>query len=563
MLRLSASAPPRPAPRSRAPEPAPAPAAPRSIPFERLAPALVAALLAAVYLLVEPRTVDFAAHEFRTDLFAREGFTLWNGQWYGGHHTVAYSVLFPPLAWLLSPALVGAVSAVASAALFEPLARGRWGERARWGALWFGVGSATLLFTGRLPFGMGVALGIAALLALQRRRPALAAVLAVLCSLASPVAGLFLALAGVALGFAGLRLPGEAPRSDDRAARRDGALIAAASLTPPVLLALAFPEGGHEPFVLSAFLPLPLFALGAALLLPAREHALRIGAALYGLAGIAAWLIETPMGGNAVRLGALFGGPVLLCALGWSGSPRRRALLAAGFLALAVWQWSPAVRDVVKSIEDPSAEAAYYAPLLDFLREHPGEGRIEIPFTRSHWEAAEIAPEFPLARGWQRQLDVGRNQIFYDGVLNDLTYASWLAEHGVRYVALPSAKPDYSAYGERALVERDPGYLREVWSSQHWRVYEVLLPHPLVISDRDADIRLVEMRSDEFILDVREPGSALVRASWTPYWKAHGGCVERDGDWTRVSASEAGRLRVTTTFSVERVVSRGQRCSKP
>lgn len=563
MLRFSASAPPRPATRRWAPPPLPASAAPRSIPFERLAPALVAILLAVVYLLFEPRTVDLAAHEFRAELFAREGFTLWNGHWYGGHHTVAYSVLFPPLAWVLGPTLVGALSSVAAAALFEPLARGRWGERARWGALWFGVGSATLLFTGRLPFGLGVALGIGALLALQRRRPLLALLLAVLCSLASPVAGLFLALCGVALALAGLRLPGEAPRVDDRAARREGAALAAAALVPPVLLSLAFPEGGHEPFVISAFLPLPLFALGAALLLPAREHALRIGAALYGLAGIAAWLLETPMGGNAVRLGALFGGPVLLCAIGLAGSPRRRALLAVAFVGLAFWQWSPAVRDVVKSIEDPSAEASYYAPLLDFLREHPGEGRIEIPFTRSHWEAAEVAAEFPLARGWQRQLDVGRNQIFYDGVLNDLTYASWLAEHGVRYVALPSVKPDYSSYEERGLVERDPAYLQEVWSSQHWRVYEVLLPHPLVISDRDADIRLVEMGSDEFTLDVREPGSALVRAGWTPYWKAHGGCVEADGDWTRVSATEPGRLRVTTTFALDRVLSRGRRCSKP
>lgn len=561
MLRFSASAPPRPAASRPAPEPAPdRAAAPRRLSLERLAPALVAALLAAVYLLVEPRTVDLAAHEFRAELFAREGFTIWNGAWYGGHHTVAYSVLFPPLAWLVGPGLVGAVSAVASAALFEPLARGRWGERARWGALWFGLASATLLFTGRLPFGMGVALGLGALLALQRRRPGLAALLAVLCSLASPVAGLFLALAGVALAAAGLRLPGEAPRADDRAARREGLLVAGAALTPPVLLALAFPEGGHEPFVFSAFLPLPLFAAAAALLLPARERALRIGAALYGVAGIAAWLIETPMGGNAVRLGALFGGPVLLCAITLPPGRRARTALALGFAALAVWQWSPAVRDVVKAFEDPSAEAAYYEPLLRFLREHPGEGRVEIPFTRSHWEAAEVAPEFPLARGWQRQLDVGRNQIFYDGVLNDLTYASWLAEHGVRYVALPSAKPDYSAYGERGLVERDPAYLREAWSSQHWRVYEVLLPHPLVISGRGADIRLEAMGSDEFTLDVRQPGSALVRAGWTPYWKAHGGCVERDGDWTRVTAPRRGRLRVTISFSPERVISRGRRC---
>lgn len=547
MLRLSASAPPRPATRRWATPNHPAPAAPRSIPFERLVPALLAALLAIAYLLVQPRTVDMAAAAFRAELFAREGFTIWNGQWYGGHHTVAYSVLFPPLAWLLSPALVGALSAVAASALFEPLARAHFGERARLGALWFALGTATLLFTGRLPFALGVAVGLGALLALRRGRLALAVLLAVLCSISSPVAGLFLALAGVAYGLAGRRA--------------HGAWVAGAALLAPVLLSVAFPEGGHEPFVLSAFAPLPVFALAAVLLLPARERALRIGAALYGVAGVAAYVLETPMGGNAVRLGALFGGPVLLCALGFAGSPRRRALLAAGFAALLVWQWSPAVRDVVKAIEDPSADAAYYEPLLRFLAERPGPGRIEIPFTRSHWEAAEVAPRFALARGWQRQLDVGRNGLFYDGVLNDVTYAAWLAENGVRWVALPSSKPDYSSYRERALVERGPPYLRRVADIENWRIYELTLPHPLVIPDRGADIRLTRMGSDELTLDVRRPGSALVRVRFTPYWKAHGGCVERDGDWTRVSAEEPGPLRVTTTFSLERVISRGRRCS--
>ena len=547
MLRFSVSAPQRPPVRRLAPPLPPAAALPRRIDFERLAPVLAAALLAAAYLLIEPRTVDLAAHEFRAELFAREGFTLWNGQWYGGHHTVAYSVLFAPLAWLLGPQVVGALSAVAAAALFEPLARGHWGERARWGALWFGIGSATLLFTGRLPFALGVAFGIAALLALQRERRMLAVGLALVCAISSPVAGLFLALAGVAHFLAG--------------SRREAVLVTTAALVPPVLLSLAFPEGGHEPFVLSAFLPLPLFAVACLWLLPREERALRIGAGLYGLAGIAAYLVETPMGGNAVRLGALFGGPVLLCAIRFAGSPRRRTLLALTFALLAFWQWSPAVRDFVKAIEDPSVEPGYYEPLLDFLAEHPGPGRVEVPFTRGHWEAAEVAPEFALARGWQRQLDVGRNGLFYDGVLNDVTYATWLAEHGVRYVALPSVKPDYSSYRERGLVERGAPYLRLAREVKHWRIYELTLPHPLVIADRDADIALAEMRSDEFTLDVREPGSALVRVRFTPYWRAHGGCVERDGEWTRVTADAPGRLRVTTTFSPERVIFRGRRCS--
>ncbi|MGH2716108.1 MAG: hypothetical protein ACRDM7_19935, partial [Thermoleophilaceae bacterium] len=83
-----------------------------------VAPVAVAIAFAAVYLIWEPRTVDLAAHTFRADLFGEEGFAIWNGQWYGGHHTPAYSIVSPPLAWLLGPPLALALAAVASAALF-------------------------------------------------------------------------------------------------------------------------------------------------------------------------------------------------------------------------------------------------------------------------------------------------------------------------------------------------------------------------------------------------------------------------------------------------------------
>ena len=100
----------------------------------------------------------------------------------------------------------------------------------------------------------------------------------------------------------------------------------------------------------------------------------------------------------------------------------------------------------------------------------------------------------PLARGWLRQLDTGCNPIFYAGGLNRLTYASWLAENAVRYVALPSAKPDKSSYGERALIEKGLPYLRLRWKSDDWRVYEVLLPAPLVIPQGDARILLEQFQ---------------------------------------------------------------------
>src|SRR3954464_7919433 len=134
-------------------------AAPRAaIAWWRIAPALVAAAIGVVYVAIEPRTVDLAASVFRARLFGEAGFTIWNNTWYAGHPTWSYSVLVPPLAWLLSPVLLAAVSAVVSAALFEPLARRHFGERAaRWGALWFGAGAATPMLSGRVTFAAGVA----------------------------------------------------------------------------------------------------------------------------------------------------------------------------------------------------------------------------------------------------------------------------------------------------------------------------------------------------------------------------------------------------------------------
>jgi hypothetical protein len=332
---------------------------------------------------------------------------------------------------------------------------------------------------------------------------------------------------------------------------------------PPVFLAVAFPEGGWAPFPTSAFLPIPAFVLACLVLLPRRERVLRVGVVLYLAASTIALLIETPMGGNSVRLGALFGGPVLLCAI-WGrrlrGGAVAWALVGAFMAGLVVWQWSAPVRDVVKYLEDPAARADYFDPLKEYMATLSDQRRIEVPFTRSHWEGAEIAPEVPLARGWLRQLDTGHHPIFYKGELNRLTYASWLAENAVRYVALPSAIPDRSSYRERALIERGLPYLTLRWKSDHWRVYEVILPAPFVIPEKRANFVLEQLDSDEVLLDVKRPGSAIVRVRWTPYWFVKSGCAERHGPWTRVISRRRGFVRLSTRFSLERVVSRGRRC---
>ncbi|MDP9189479.1 MAG: hypothetical protein M3O25_09550, partial [Actinomycetota bacterium] len=88
-------------------------------------PTVLAAGLAAIYLLWAPESLDLAAAIFRADLFADHGFLLWSNDWYSGHHLLSYSVLFPPLGALLGVRLTGALAAVAAAAVFAALVRRR------------------------------------------------------------------------------------------------------------------------------------------------------------------------------------------------------------------------------------------------------------------------------------------------------------------------------------------------------------------------------------------------------------------------------------------------------
>ncbi|MBA3302048.1 MAG: hypothetical protein H0T15_09300, partial [Thermoleophilaceae bacterium] len=320
-----------------------------------------------------------------------------------------------------------------------------------------------------------------------------------------------------------------------------------------------------QPFAWSTFVAIPVAVLAFVAVAPARERTLRVGAMLYGAGALLAWQIETPMGSNAARIAELFGLPLLLAVLleRKPGELRasRLALGAALLVPFAAWALWPTYRDIRDATDDPSVEPGYYEPVARFLRSRAGSpGRVEVPFTKSHWESAELADEVPLARGWQRQLDTERNPIFYDGLLNPLTYAAWLTENGVRWVALPSAKPDRSSYGERALIERGLPYLRLRWSNSDWRVFEVGLPHPIAVPERGADARVVALEPASFALDVRRPGPTIVRVRFTPYWEPEGACVEPAGAWTRVTPSRAGRVEVVARFTPARLFRRGRRC---
>jgi hypothetical protein len=510
--------------------------------------------LALLMLLWSPPVGDLAAQVFRTELFQSAGLAIWNGSWYGGHYTLTYSVLFPPLAALLGPKVVGMLAVVSSSYLFDRLVRDRWGEEARWATLWFAAGVVTLLADGQLTFALGVAFGLAALRCLQLGKGPLALLAAAACPLASPVAGAF--LAGVVL--AGTIEPG---RRLSRLALAAGTISLALVVVPN----LAFPEAGHFPFVFSSYVAIPLWCAGALVLTQGvreEERQLRRVLVAYALAATLIWLAPNAMGGNAVRLGALFGGPVLAAVL-LSRRPRPTVptWVFAPLLVLAIagslyWQLTASVAQIARSVGDPSTASAYFHPVTSWLREHEADGkRIEVPPTANHWEAAYMAPKFELARGWLRQLDTTRDDIFYDDkALTAATYGQWLRANAISYVALPDAPLDYSSQVERRLILAAPSYLKLRSATEHWRIYEVQDPKPLVAPLGTAAAEVKWFGRQGFALDVKQPGEFLVRVSFTPYWSiARGaGCILHRGDWTVARASHPGIFRVAADFSVGR-----------
>jgi hypothetical protein len=526
-------------------------------------PMLLAAVLAVVYLIWAPPSADLAAQEFRVGLWEEHGFEVWSNAWYAGFHVPGYSLLFPPLAAALGARLVGALSAVAAAGLFGALVAERYGSRGRLAALWFGAATATNLFTGRLTFALGVAIGLAALLALQRSRAVLATALAVLTSLASPVAGLFLAIAGSAVAIA--RRPGMAGRGPaaDSSTWLGGAAIAFWALLAIVAMAVAFPTGGIEPFVWTAFAAVPLFTILALILIPGDSRTLRWGVFLYALAAVVLFIVDTPVGGNVTRLGALFAGPVIALALGG----RRPLLLAILAVPLVWWQWTATVRDLGDAVGDPSTERAYHAPLVERLDRLTGGApvRIHVPPTRNRWEAAYVAPRYPLARGWLRQLESDDFDLFQDGNLTADAYRDWLDERGVSYVALPDAELDYLATDEAELIRAGLPYLREVWSDKHWTLYEVVGEPTLVEGEAGptGDARVIVIDPQAFEMTVSRPGAYAVRIRHSPYWAVTRGdaCVERAGEWTRVQVREPSVVRVEAKPSLAAALGRESHCS--
>lgn len=494
-------------------------------------PGVALALLAALLL---PRGADWPAQLFRVELFRQEGLVPWNGQWYSGHPTPGYGVLFPPLAAAVGVAVVGVGSVLVASICFHQIIKRAFGCDVRLASFLFAIGLVPNLIVGRITFGLGLAVGLAGLLALQRNRRVVAAALALATPLASPVAGVFLALA---LGTWSV----SALVAGDRRAALLRAALAGVAFAPIALVALIFPSSGSFGFRLDE-VSLVVLA-GVVVLLGARQisnRPLAIGAIIYVAASLVVFAIPNPLGGNAVRLGMFFAAPLAVVLLRPVGL-RLVAPLAA--LGLA-WAWAPAVVTLAAAQGDPSLSQDFHEPLVRAIKGAPGPpGRVEIPFTQNHWETLYVASDLPIARGWERQADRSLNELFYEPTLSEREYRRWLQQHAVRWIALPAVDLDPSGRAEAELLRSRPTWLREYWANGDWRLWEVVDPTPIVA----APARLVRLTPASVIFTMPRRGSVAVRVHHSRHWgvAAEAGCIEKTANgMMRVTVSAPGLVEL-------------------
>ncbi|MER6913739.1 glycosyltransferase family 87 protein [Streptomyces sp. NPDC000594] len=508
-------------------------------------PLIVTAAVAPLYLVwavwLATGGGDLAA-QFAWTAFAREHpSSAYNLSWYGGMHTVNYSVLTPPLMAFLGVRTVSVAAgligtwALALLVVRSPVARPLWPALLGALAVWCNIAS------GRTTFALGFAIGLVALVYI--RRPALAAVGTALATLASPVAGLFLVVVGAAWLL-------------ERRWHRALALLVPPALVVAVTTVL-FPFSGEMPMP-SGKLWLPLLVCATLVVAaPPAWRMVRYGAGIYAVGVVLTFFIPTPIGTNVERLAGLAGPVVLLAAVltAFAGVPRSawfarsraglaRLLLVAVLAVNVSWLGDKTEDDLTVSTVVPAWAEETDGVVRELKRLGSDRMRVEVVPARNHREATVLAPHLNMARGWNRQLDVERGRLFYDGSLSEESYRQWLDRWAVGLVVLPHGRIDGPAEDEAELVRSGPAWLERVWSDEGWSIFRVKDPVPLV----PAPATVVRGDASELVVRMPAAGSVTVRVAYSPWLRAEGACLSEDGEYTRLTVERAGEYRLDSRY---------------
>ncbi len=478
---------------------------------------------------------DLAAQYAWAGFTARHGGSAYNLFWYGGTHTANYSLISPYLMSAVGvralTVLSGIVATWLAAVLLtrvEALRRPEGPALLAALALWCNVAS------GRTTFALGTAFGLGACLLTGRRRVVPAGVLAALATMASPVAGLFLAVVGAAF-----LLTRDRPR-------------ALALLLPPAVTVAAttllFPFKGEQLMFADRIWPPFLLGLAVTVFAPRDWRVARWSGAVYAAGTVVTYLVPSPVGTNVERFAELFAPAALLAVLlarpelaGW----RRKTLV--GLLVLSVgWVGKKTGDDLYVSTRVPAWAAETQGVVRALDRLGAGRTRVEVVPARNHREASGLAPYVNMARGWNRQLDMERARLFYDGSFSAGTYRAWLDRWAVGFVVLPLGKPDGYAEAEARLIREDrPDWLEPVWRDAHWKVFRVRDAVPLV----SGSARVVSTSGADLVVRMPGAGATTVRIAHSPWLRVDGGgCLTPSGEFTRLTVPAAGEYRISSEY---------------
>jgi hypothetical protein len=485
------------APHAQQPAAAP-PAQPRWWTRPSLLPpiAFTVANAVAFYILRPPVNDLWAARARASAVQHGVGLDYWFS-WFGGGSTPGnYSIVTPYLCAAIGTELTLALATVVASVLICFVVRDTPHETT---AAWFGAfGVVCSCWSGRVPFALGTAAALGALLAVRHGKRWMTVVLTLLACSASPLAGAFLVL-GLSGTFLTTRTKAYRP------------IIGYAAVTAGVALLLtsfAFGSPGPEPFTNGLLLEL---AIAFIVLLAGPPDHLRTTFWVTVLATLAAWWFPNGVGSNIARF-VWFALPVAVMALS-----NKRTIVAATFVAPLLLIGGFTTLTDVRHASDPVASVTYYRSLIARLDTMPDLGNCRLELVdhggRAGYDA--LLDHAMLARGWETQEDTALNSELYKAPLDPVTYKLWLDNNAVCYVALPSFTA--GPYPEYKLVSSGKAtYLTRVWWDPKWDLFRVENPTPIVGPPGAA------LSHDQKSMTIRVPCRCTIpiRVHWSKYLSA-------------------------------------------
>ncbi len=492
---------------------------------------------------------DAAAHLYKASLISDGASVFWDNLWYGGSYgSVTYGFIYYWLVQYIPAGIVVVIAAGAIPPLYYVYQQRMWGIDDVWPAWSFAVVMGIYLAHGQDPFVLALALSLAGLALLASGRPVWGAL---------PVA------IGIFVNPMGFVVTGVLMLADivTRPGCRKRYLWFFASLAPAVVLRLllgwAFPEPSAYLNETSQMLVYFGFALAGVALAGVNAIHTRgpfiILFLLYAALCVASFITpHSPLGNNVGRFFMVFGVPLMvLLRHSRLQRPFRYAELAIIPIVLfALIQFGTPLDHYFSNDDLPQTQASFFAPALTVARARgDADHRIHVVALRRHWEAYYFPRAgYAITRGWYRQADAIHNGLFYSSY-DAAGYAEWLRRMGVEYVFLADAPLDLWSEREARLLVSSPEF-QAVEKAGAWTVYRVTRPEGLAEGLDGGTARVTSLGHRTLRVTVDEPGSYLIKVTWSPYWRLYGDgrLVAGRDRFMRLEAVQAGTY--TAVFDV-------------